>query len=275
VLDALEQKDFDTCRRALRKVLLWDPDRGRLLKADQALERAPVWLVDVKRGLTGDEPMQDFITRLELVGRELRNQIAPARWLDALLEAFKQLRRGVDPTEVLVEHAEVRDELGWLIALEPRRPLLTSPDKSISLERISPPQETRPTLFGVKEAMLGMPSGILLGAPLDTWAHEARGSSARIFQGELATMSGAARPAAMKLMRPDRAECPAVIIEETQILSLLRCAGRCSVVGMRIYPARTAKPPPEDRRLAARSPAVTRFGLILHNFLADLEKRPG
>ena len=140
--------------------------------------------------------MQDFITRLELAGRELRNQVAQAKWLDALLEAFKQLRHGMDPTEVLVEHAEVRDELSWLITLEPRRPLLTSPDKSVSLERIALPQETRPTLFGVKEAMLGVDSDVKLGAPLDTWAHEARGSSARIFQGELATQSGTSRRAA-------------------------------------------------------------------------------
>jgi serine/threonine protein kinase len=278
VLDAFEQKDFDTSRRALRKVLLWDPDRGRLLKADHALALAPVWMAEVRRGLPEDEPMQDFITRLELVGREMRSQIAPAVWLDALLESFKQLRRGVDPTEVLVEHPEVRDDLGWLITLEPRRPLLTSPDKTVSLERIPLPQETRPTLFGVKEALLGMETGVKLGAPLDTWAHEARGSSARIFQGELASLSGASRPAAMKLMRPDRAEYALpLFIEETRILSLLRdVPGVVPLLECGFIHLEQPSLPPEDRTASAEglSGSITRFGLdSVHNFLADIEKR--
>ena len=130
VLDAWEMKDFDTARRGLRRVLLWDPDRNRLLSADAALEKSPAWLAEVRHGLTEDEPLQDFITGLELVGRELRNQVAPAVWLDALLDSFKLLRRGADPTEVLVAHPAIREELGWLIALEPRRPLLASPDKA-------------------------------------------------------------------------------------------------------------------------------------------------
>jgi len=184
----------------------------------------------------------------------------------------------MDPTEVLVEHAEVRDELSWLITLEPRRPLLTSPDKSVSLERIALPQETRPTLFGVKEAMLGVDSDVKLGAPLDTWAHEARGSSARIFQGELATQSGTSRRAAMKLMRPDRAEYALpMFIEETRILSLLRdVPGIVPLLECGFIQLDQSSLPPEDRTASAEelTGSITRFGLdSVHNFLADLEKR--
>jgi serine/threonine protein kinase len=278
VLDAWDQKDFDTARRALRRILLWDPDRSRLLSADRALEISPAWLADVRRGLTQDEPLQDFITRLELVGRELRNQIAPSPWLDALLDAFKQLRRGADPTEVLVSHSEIREELGWLITLEPRRPLLASPNKTISLERLAMPGQARPTLFGIKQAALGQESGVRLGAPLDTWAHEARGSSARIFLGELSTLDGAQRKAAMKLMRPDRAEYALpLFIEEARILSLMRdVPGVVPMLECGFIQLEQTSLPPEDRLASADTltGALTRYGLdSVHNFLADIEKR--
>jgi serine/threonine protein kinase len=278
VLDAWEQKDFETARRALRRVLLWDPDRSRLLSADRALEAAPAWMAEVKRGLTRDEPLQDLSTRLELVGRELRNQVAPAVWLDALLDAFKQLRRGADPTEVLVEHSEIREELGWLMVLEPRRPLLASPNKTISLERLAAPVQARPTLFGVKQTVLGQETGVRLGAPLDTWAHEARGSSARIFQGEMSGLDGPHRQAAMKLMRPDRLEYALpLFIEETRILSLMRdVPGVVPLLECGFLQLEQASLPPEDRLASADSltGTLTRYGLdSVHNFLADIEKR--
>lgn len=277
-LDAWEQKDFDTSRRALRQVLLWDPDRTRLVCADHALGNTPLWLAEVKRGLIQDEPLQDLITRLELVGRELRNQIAPATWLDALLDAFKKLRRGADPTEVLVEHPEVREDLGWLIILEPRRPLLASPNKTIVLDRLATPQQTRPTLFGVKESALGQASGIKLGAPLDTWAHEARGSSARVFQGELSGFGGSNRMVAMKLMRPDRAEYALpLFVEEARILSLMQdVPGVVPLLECGFIQLDQTSLPPEDRLASADAltGAITRYGLdSVHNFLADIEKR--
>lgn len=278
VLDAWGMKDFETARRALRRVLLWDPDRSRLISADKALANASDWLAEVQRGLTADEPLTDLITRLELVGRELRNQIGPAAWLDDLLEAFKQLRRGMDPTEVLVQHPNLRDELGWLMVLEPRRPLLASPNKAISLERLAAPQETRPTLFGIKEEVLGREGGVKLSIPLDTWAHEARGSSARIFQGVLPGLADNSRTAAMKLMRPDRLEyAMPLFIEETRILSLLKdVPGVVPLLECGLIRLEQDSLPPEDRLASADalSGALTRYGLdSIHNFLADIEKR--
>ncbi len=277
-LDAWEQKDFDTARRALRRILLWDPDRSRLLKADQAIANTPSWLAQVRQGHTGDEPLQDWITHHELIGRDLRNQVAPAEWLDSLLEAFRQLRRGADPTDVLVAHPEVRDALGWLIELEPRHPVLVSPNKTISIERIALPTESRPLLFGVKEAALGSDAGVKLGAALDAWVHEARGSSARVFLGQLAAISGPPRHAAMKLMRPDRLEYALpLFVEETRILSLLRdVTGVVPLLECGFIQLDQPSLPSEDRTASAEALTgkVIRYGLdSVHNFLADIEKK--
>ncbi len=81
VLDAWERQDFEAARSALRQVLLWDPDRLRLVQADRALQTTVSWLETIQAGVVRDEPLQEFITRQELVGRELRNQIGPAAWL--------------------------------------------------------------------------------------------------------------------------------------------------------------------------------------------------
>ena len=154
-LDAWNNQDIESARRALRHILFWDPDRRRLIQADQALQTANAWLSEVRTGMTNDEPLLDFITRLELTGRDLRNQIAPTPWLDSLLEAFKQLRKGEEPTEVLIQHPDLRNELGWLISLEPRRPLLTSSNTNLTIERQTSQESPRPTLYGIKESVIG------------------------------------------------------------------------------------------------------------------------
>jgi len=147
---------------------MWDPDRMRVINADNALKNAQAWLEEVSEGLKKDEPLLDFITRMELSGRELHNQIGSAAWLDSLLDAFKQLRKGEDPTQVLVEHPDVREDINWLISLEPRRPLLSSRGKPIVLERKAKSIYQRPTLYGIKETSLGARTGFSLSEPLDT-----------------------------------------------------------------------------------------------------------
>ena len=48
VLNAWEQKDFELARRGLRSILVWDPDRARLLTAEKAIGAAPQWLARVR-----------------------------------------------------------------------------------------------------------------------------------------------------------------------------------------------------------------------------------
>ncbi|HSV86273.1 MAG TPA: hypothetical protein VLH85_06840, partial [Levilinea sp.] len=93
-LDAWNRQDFLDASKTLRQVLLWDPDRRRLLRADQALLAAPAWLKKVHLGPRRGETMEDFVTDLEFEGRDLRNTIGPAAWLDMILEGCKKLRGG-------------------------------------------------------------------------------------------------------------------------------------------------------------------------------------
>jgi len=275
-MDAWERRDFSTARRCLRQVLLWDPDRLRVITADRAIQTAVVWLNEVREGLITDEPLQEFITRHELTGRELRNQVGPATWLDSLLEAFKQLRRGSEPTDVLTEHTDIRTDLNWIIALEPRRPLVISPDKPVLLERNPQSKIQQPKLFGIKESSLFSKSGISLFDPLDTWVPEARGSSARLFSGCLNGPSNETQLAAIKLMRQNRIDYALPLFrEETRILSLLRDVP--GVVPLLecgfIHLDKGQQIPSEESSssISELSGVVTRFGLdSVHNFLADI-----
>jgi hypothetical protein len=281
VLDAWARQDFPTARRALQQALFWDPERRRFLQADRAIQTAPDWLFEVRRGVSPDDPLQDCIARLELDGRDLRNQVGPAPWLDALLEALRLLRRGADPADVLIQLPQVRDDLGWLLALEHEQPVWASPNRTLRLERFPAPAGVRPSQFGQKEAPLGDLRGVLLGEALDTWASEARGSSARLFLGSLASSGEAARPAAMKLMRPDKIDYALPLFrEEARILSLLQDVPgvtpllECGFIKL----DQDGQPalPPEERGTSAeglRGQAL-RYGLdSIHNFLADLDNR--
>ncbi len=280
VLDAWNRQDIEPARRALRRILFWDPDRRRLVQADLALQTANTWLTEVRTGMTNDEPLLDFITRLELTGRDLRNQIAPTPWLDSLLEAFKELRKGEEPTEVLIQHPELRNDLGWLISLEPRRPLLTSANTNLTIERQAGQEASRPTLYGIKESVIGEAIGIIFSDPLDTWAPEARGSSARLFSGSLPGPGDQRQIVAMKLMRPDQADYALPLFrEEAGILSLMHdVPGVVPLVETGFIELEHSSLPPEDRNATAaelRGKAL-RYGLdLIHNFLADLDTRTG
>jgi serine/threonine protein kinase len=277
-LDAWGRRDFGAAHAALRRILLWDPDRLRLLQAEKALDTAEQWVWEVRTGPVHDEPLGDFTTRMELIGRELRSQIGQSIWLDDLLEAFKKLRKGAEPTDVLVQHPDIRADLDWLISLEPRRPLLASPGKTVQIERKDIPAEFRPTLFGVKEAPLGVKLGIQLSAPLDTWAPEARGSSARLFQGSIPSQTDQRMTAAIKIMRPDRAEYALPLFrEETQVLRLLHdVTGVIPLLECGFFWIGDSALPQEDQSTSAsglRGDALRYGPDSIHNFLADLENQ--
>jgi len=280
VLDAWQRRDFDTARRGLRRVLVWDPDRRRVLLADRAIFAASDWLVEVRSGLKKDESLQDFVTRLELEAREMRNQVGPASWLDALLSAFSQLRKGEEPTNVMMEHPQARDDLAWLLELEPRRPILASSNGPVILERQLVSRPDQPMLVGMKESPFGKGTDVALEEPLDTWVPEARGSSARVFLGVLRDLSGQSRQAAIKLMRPERLEYALPLFrEEVRILTLLGdVAGVVPLLECGFFHLEDKQQlPPEDRHAVgdALSGEVQRFGLdSVHNFLADLDNKP-
>lgn len=279
-IDAWNRQDFESVRRALRRILFWDPDRRRLIQADHTLETASIWLSEVRTGMTNDEPLLDFITRLELTGRELRNHIASAPWLDSLLEAFRQLRKGEEPTDVLIQHPDLRNELGWLITLEPRRPMLTSSNAVITIERQVNSETPRPTLYGMKEAEIGEMRGILFSDPLDTWAPEARGSSARLFTGTLPGIGEQQQAVAMKVMRPDQVDYALPLFrEEAGILSLMHdIPGVVPLIETGFIELEQSSLPPDDRNISATDMKgrALRYGLdSIHNFLADLDTRVG
>ncbi len=278
VLEAWNLQDFVSARNGLRRLLLWDPDRLRVITADKALDHAASWLDEISTGLIRDEPLQDFITREELIGRELRNQIAPAVWLDQLLDAFKQLRKGAEPTDVLVESLDIRSLLGWLVSLEPRRPLLSTPGKLINLERSERPFEKVSTVSGIKETLLGGKKEFKLAEPLDTWSPEARGSSARLFLGSLPTLSKGQKFAAVKIIRPDRLDYALPLFrEEVHVLSLLSdVIGVVPLIECGFIRFDEGELPNENDGESASQLAghAIRYGLdSVHNYLSDLEKR--
>jgi hypothetical protein len=121
ILEAWGRKDFETARRGLRHLLLWDPDRRRVLMADRAIQSTPAWLEKIYLGPKKGE-LQAFMTEMELYGRELRNQVGPARWLDLILDAFARLRKGASPADLIAERPELLNEIFWLNDYEARRP---------------------------------------------------------------------------------------------------------------------------------------------------------
>ncbi|MBN2550872.1 MAG: hypothetical protein JXB15_17040 [Anaerolineales bacterium] len=278
VLDAWGRMDFEVARRGLRHLLIWDPDRRRILQADRVILSASGWLNEVRRGPQKDEPLLEYVTNLELEGRELRSRVGPAHWLDGLLEAFAKLRKGAEPTAVIMEYADLRGELGWLIALDPRRPMLSQPGKPIHLER-GKPAHTTPTFQGAKETRIGAGHEFYLTEPLDTWAPEARGSSARVFLGHLQSAHRKTGLLAVKLMRPDVADYALPLFrEEAQALTILRDVPGVAALsemgfilldkGMQLPPENQ---PSSDQDLQGQA---LRYGAdSVHRFLSELAKK--
>jgi len=279
VLNAWERRDFETARQALRRLLLWDPYRRRLLLADRALGRAPQWLSAVRNGANNDEPFYDYLTSVELAGRNLRNEIGRAQWLDQILDVLKRLRKGSRAADLVMDNAEISTEIPWLNEFRSREILSLPAGRVLSLERDSYAPGQIKTVAGEIDGRLGPDLDMTLEAPLDTWAPEARGSSARVFAGHLRNRAGRLLPLAIKLMRPDRAEYALPLFkEEAHILSLLRdIPGITPCVEYGYLQLESGMDLPGDESQASASHlrgSLVRYGVDeVQNFLVSLERR--
>lgn len=281
IMDAWGRKDFEMACRGLRHLLSWDPDRRRVLQAERAILAAPDWLERVYLGPKKNETIQDFITQVELEARELRNQVGPVRWLDLILEALARLRKGADPADLVLEHPELLADIPWLNDYEARKPKAILPSKSVKLEREPSPPGLAPILGGVKEGALGEGGEMTLAEPLDTWAPEARGSSARVFTGFFQNGAGLARECAVKILRGDRADYGLPLFrEEVQILTLMRdVPGMVRLVELGFIQLEGEQALPSDERPIPASNlqgAVVRMGVNeVREFVSALERRIG
>ncbi len=217
VLEAWKRKDFPAAAHGLRQLLLWDPDRQRTLRAGIALINAQALIQRVQMGPLRGESMLDFATTLEFEGRELRNQVGPADWLDRLLEGCKKLRRGAWPVELIENGSDYLGEMPWIAKFDRGERFAPPPDPAAQAAAHAP------VLAGRLEAHLGKDGDLLLKDPLDTWVPEARGSSARVYLGTLKDVFGRPYQAAVKLMRMDKIEYASPLFrEEAYVLAALK-----------------------------------------------------
>ncbi len=174
--NAWERKDFETARKVLRLMLVWDPDRRRLLRAERAIGTAPRWLAKIIHGAAPDEPFYDYLTSVELAGRNLRSRVGPAQWLDLLLDTLKKLRKGSRPADLFMEHPELMNEIPWLNEHRSREVLSLARSRPLALERDIHAADQVRTVVGMQEGRLGEGQDLFLTDPLDSWIPEARGS---------------------------------------------------------------------------------------------------
>lgn len=279
VLEAWGRREFDTARRALRRVLLWDPHRWRVLAADHALLRMPIWLDQVRMGPQNGQPLRDYLAEMELDGRELRNQIGPARWLDLLLSTMQRLRKGERSADLVSANPELVTEMPWINRVGWLPPEKPSPSRDVSLTRAAAPSNGEPIMMDEEESRLGQDQGFMLAEPLDTWAPEARGSSARVFLGFLRTPGGKLKQAAVKVMRRDRDEYALPLFsEEVQVLELMKdVPGVVNLLELGFIKLdRGYTLPPEEAQTSARGlrGEVHRFGVEkTDDFLAVINSR--
>lgn len=266
ILEAWQAAEFGSAQRGLRRLLLWDPDRRRVLLADQAITRTPKWLEKIRLGPQNDQSLVDFITNVEFGGRELRSQVGAAEWLDRLLDVFAQIRKGRRPGDILVEQPELAGYLPWVELLEPRRYVQTQPVRAIRLERQPAKLSADLELRGSHEASLGSGKDLLLTDPLDTWAPEARGSSARTFTGFVRNQAGQVKQIAVKIMRENQLEYALPLFRE-EVIVLSQMNDVPGVVPMLecgfIHLDTVTQLPPDNRPLSGRELTgdVQRFGL--------------
>jgi serine/threonine protein kinase len=221
VLDDWERGAFASASAGLRQILMWDPDRKRVLRAEQALQNTPFWLEKVQDGPKPGEHYLAFITEIEYEGRELRSQVGPAAWLDLILEGCRLLRHGAWPPDLFSSLPLLVKEMPWLCRFERRERL-----PAVVLEGAQASAPTAPSfslLAGSIRGKLGIDLDLQLTDPLDAWIPEARGSSARVFSGQL--RDGQSKPfqAAIKFMRMDKIDYALPLFrEEVIVLNALR-----------------------------------------------------
>jgi len=279
VLNAWEHKDFEQARRGLRSILMWDPDRARLFTAEKAIIAAPQWLTRVHRGAGKDEPFYDYLTSVELAGRTLRNQVGPSKWLDETLEAFKRLRKGMQSVDLMIEYPEIMQELPWLNEYKSREILSLPHTRLLTLERDNARNYQYNITEGVVEGKFGPKQSMVLAEPLDTWMPEARGSSARVFAGNLRNLAKQSQSFAIKIMRPDQLDYALpLFIEEIQILTMLRdVPGITPLVECGFIKIEDGQALPSDESHAS---AKELCGQVIHygveqaqNFLASMDRQ--
>ena len=220
VIDDWGRGDFASASAGLRQILLWDPERKRVLRADQALRQAPLWLEKVHRGPQAGEHYQTFITDIEYEGRELRNQIGPAGWLDLILEGCGQLRRGAWPPDLFTSLPLLVKEMPWLRRFERRERL---PSLALETETPQPEAPCFTPLTGSARGKLGIEQDMQLTTALDDWAPEARGSSARVFSGQMRDALEKPSQVAVKFMRMDKVDYSLPLFkEEVLVLNAMR-----------------------------------------------------
>lgn len=219
LLDTWRAKGYQTARKVLRQLFLWDPDRLRVLRADQSINNAQQWLEETRQGPRKSEKLAEYALRMEHTARQLRSRVGTAAWIETPLDLFTRLRNGEKPGDLLTELPALMEEFPWLKYYERK----LSEVKEQPHETKVPPRRTKPAFItGAKDGLLGQSQDISLGEALDVWVPEARGSSARVFSSTLKQRNGKSRQVAMKIMRPDKAEYALPLFwEEVQVLSLV------------------------------------------------------
>lgn len=220
LLDAWQAKGFNTARQCLQHLLLWDPDRRRVLAADQSIEDASIWLEDVRRGPHKGEKLQDYLIRMEFKGREIRSRVSTARWLENNLAIFAELRSDKRPGDLIREKPFLTADFPWLKRYERKLSHQSRPVNAAG----SPDQPQKPDgASQAKTTQLGQGQDLVLAESLDTWVPEARGSSARVFLGFLRDGQSHLKQAAVKVMRPDKPDYALPLFwEEVKILTLMQ-----------------------------------------------------
>jgi serine/threonine protein kinase len=158
---------------------------------------------------------------IEFRGREMRNQVGPAGWLDAVLDSCKQIRKGVWPADLLKTTPALLREMPWLAKFERSEcvPVLGDEENPAPAVALLAPTE----IHGVVDGWLGPEGSVALIEPLDAWMPEARGSSARVVDGLLLGPDNQRHPAAIKLMRMDQVNYALPLFrEEAVVLNLMK-----------------------------------------------------
>ncbi len=283
VMDGWERKDFVAASRALRSILVWDPDRKRILRVDQIILSAPDWLKKVHLGPQKEEDFsngaswQEFATNLEFEGRELRNHVGPAAWLDEILDSLSRLRKGIWPADLLNDQPGIATELPWLKRFERIERL---PPEVLTIEEITPADSpVFPEFSGACQGVFGPEGELRLVEPLDAWLPEARGSSARVYLGELTSNDGHSNQMAVKLMRMDKIEYAQPLFqEEVEVLALMdKVPGVSRMLECGFIHLNQAGPLPVDGNLQAvrnLEGDLLRIGPdSIHKFITQLETR--
>jgi serine/threonine protein kinase len=216
ILEAWGRKEFVNASRELRQLLVLDPDRRRLLRADQAVQSASDWLLRLQHGPNGGVNLSEFVTALEYEGREMRNQMGPAGWLDGILESLKSIRQGAWPGDLLSGRPWLLNEMSWLQKF-------ARVEVVNRILRPNLPAPPMPSIRGMRETRYGPDAEITFVEPLDAWMPEARGSSARVYLSTYLSGNDEQREAALKIMRFDKADYATPLFrEEVQVLTLMQ-----------------------------------------------------